>query len=219
MSAPNLVALVGDVVASRHYPHQGRLLSFVQDALERTNHAAPAVQPLQPTVGDEFQGVYASVAQALRAALVVRLELAADASFEPMPDVRIGLGGGDVTAVPEAKSPFVQSGSGWWHARQALDHLDELRHQALWPRSLRTWYFGDGREDDLVNALLVCRDELLDGMDARDRRIALGLFRGEKQNEIAAALGISQPAVAKRQKRNGIQAVYRAQLALERTST
>ena len=212
-------AVVGDVVGSRDFPDQTRLLTFLQAALERVNGFVEAVQPLRPTVGDEFQGAYATLALALRATLVLRLELFADTSLDDAPDVRLGIGSGDITIVPDSSSPFAQSGSAWWHARQALDHVEGHHKSAMWPRSLRTWLRSERHRDDVVNAFLICRDELLAGMDARDHRLTLGLFRGEKQNDMAKELGISQPAVAKRQKQNGVQALYRAQLSLEEALT
>jgi hypothetical protein len=208
-------ALVGDVVGSREFPDQARLLTFLQAALERVNAFVAAAQPLRPTVGDEFQGAYASLPLALRAALVLRLELSSDPSLDPAPDVRFGLGTGDITVVPGSSSPFAQSGSAWWNARQAFDHVEGHHKSAIWPRSLRTWLRSERRADDVVNSFLICRDELLAGMDARDHRLTLGLFRGETQNDMAKELGISQPAVARRQKEHGVQAIYRAQLSIE----
>ena len=59
-------------------------------ALSRVNDTVESVTPLRPTVGDEFQGVYAQLGQALRAAFLLRVDLAPDI------DVRFGIARGAV---------------------------------------------------------------------------------------------------------------------------
>ena len=48
----------------------------------------------------------------------------------------------------------------------------------------------------LVNAFLLCRDELVSRLDARQRRLVLGVLRGTSQKELAASEGISPSAVS-----------------------
>ena len=211
-----LAAVVGDVVGSRRFADQPALLRSLADVLEWVNGRVPALQPLSPTVGDEFQGVYADVGRALDAALLVRLRLAdleleRDAGPAGAPDVRIGIGWGTISQVEHVAPPFGQSGSAWWHARAALEEVDELVAKALWPKSLRTAYRGeDDRFARAVNAFLICRDDLIDRMDARDRRVTLAAFTEETQSDVAGELGISQPAVARRLADKGGHAIFRA---------
>jgi hypothetical protein len=62
----------------------------------------------------------------------------------------------------------------------------------------------------LVNALLVCRDELVASMDERDARILLGLFTGRELSAIARGEGISAAAVSQRAIRGGTYALLEA---------
>ena len=80
----SLCLLLGDVVGSRDATNRRALHDAVERALSTVNEAVPAVGPLRVTVGDEFQGSYASLGGALEAALRVHLEL------RPEVDTRIG---------------------------------------------------------------------------------------------------------------------------------
>lgn len=201
--------LVGDVVRSRSHRDQGDLISVVTAALDWVNQHREPVQPLEMTVGDEFQGAYEDLGATLDAALLVRLRLAGAC------ELRFGLGWGEISAYDPERAPMAQSGSAWWAAREALDRVVELESKRQWPKSVRTRLAGAPEPaQSLVNALLLCRDELLAKMDERDARITLGLFLDERQEDVAAELGISQPSVARRQVENGANAVFRAHEAL-----
>ena len=110
------VALLIDVVASRA-ADRSALHAAILAAADAANAAVPAVDPLYPTVGDELQGVYRCLGDALRAAFTLRLTLA------PGWDVRCGLGGGEVIVVDAARR--IQDGSAWWLAREAIDWVAE----------------------------------------------------------------------------------------------
>jgi hypothetical protein len=203
------VAVIGDVIGSRSAPDQTELLDAVAEALEWANRQVPAAQPLRPTVGDEFQGAFAALPSALLATLLLRLRL-----WERC-EVRFGVGRGEITrsARPEAG----QSGSAWWNARLAIDHVVSIESgRKGFPDGIRTSLVG-GQPDmtAAVNAFLVSRDQILARMDAKDARIALALFTNETQSVVARDLGITQSTVSMRQRRNGPSALYRAHLALE----
>ncbi len=176
-------------------------------------------------MGDEFQGVYEEVATALEATLLVRLRLAGFTVGGPegrphSPDLRFGVGWGEVVQADVAGAPLAQSGPGWWSARRALDEVAAVAAKVHWPKSLRTTLRGVGGEvEGAINAFLVCRDELLGRMDERDARITLALFLGERQVDVARELGISQPAVARREREKGASAVFRGHAALRVIST
>jgi hypothetical protein len=65
-------------------------------------------------------------------------------------------------------------------------------------------------EADLVNAFLLCRDELVSRFDARQRRLVLGVLRGTTQKELAESEGISPSAVSQSLRRAGAFAVLGA---------
>jgi hypothetical protein len=200
-----VAAVIGDLVGSRLHDDQGALFMLIKKTLEEVNRGIRSIQPLQMTIGDEFQAVYETVAAALDACLMVQLRLAGTC------DVRFGIGWGEITAYDPELAPMAQTGAAWWNAREALDEVSNAVSRRGWPRGLRTAVLGLNPETQAtLNAFLLCRDELLSAMDDRASRATLGLMLGHRQADIANELGISQPAVAKRQKESGAKAVVRA---------
>ena len=62
----------------------------------------------------------------------------------------------------------------------------------------------------LVNAFLLCRDDLVSRFDARQRRLVLVLLRGRTQKDLAAEEGISASAVSQSLRRAGAFSVLAA---------
>lgn len=211
----NYAVVIGDIVSSRTFEDQAVLLDLVSHNLEWVNERTSPVQPLDLTVGDEFQGVYADLGQALDAALFVQLRLLGKV------ELRIGCGWGEISRFDPESAPMAQSGSAWWVAREALEEVIDLSSKKLWPRTLRTRFRRDSEEgetnatEQLVNSFLLCRDDLLASLDEKDGRIALGLFFDERQEELAKELEISQPAVAKRLTEKGLSTLYRAHQGIQ----
>jgi hypothetical protein len=172
------------------------------------------MQPLQATIGDEFQAVYASLAAAVRASLAVRLSLL------PFVDTRFGLGFGAFTVFSAERQPVSQDGPAWWAAREAIQLVHARGDRAGHARSTRTWFVdgtGDASRRELtafVNAHLACRDALVDQRDERSIRLLRGWLGGATQSQLAAELGISQPAVSQRLARLGASALRDADRVL-----
>jgi hypothetical protein len=195
------IAVIVDLVGSRRQPDRGAAQQHLVDALADVNAAVPALQPLAPTIGDESQGAYADLSAAMLATLLLRLTL-------PYPlDCRFGLGGGTWQNVGRSDYGPMQDGPAWWAARDAI--VEAKTREVRRHKSLRTWYgVADGKAADfapvgVTNALLMCRDEIVSGMNDRSRRLALGLLRGRTQVELAKAEDISQSAVSQNLQRNG----------------
>jgi len=221
-------AVIGDLVASRRQERTS-LHGVVVGALEAVNGDLDAIQRLTPTLGDEFQGIYADLAGALRACLLVRLHL------KGRVDVRFGVGWGMILQLEPDREAMGQDGPAWWSAREAIEELRESTRARGAPRGRATLLRVAGERErepappgdaefrghpplvlapavePLVNALLVCRDELVAAMDERDARILLGLFEGLTPSAIAEKEGISQPAVSQRAARSGAYAVVAAE--------
>jgi SatD family (SatD) len=202
------VAVLGDVVASRRHPDRERRLAAIGGALELANRRVPATQPLTPTIGDEFQGLYVDLVSALDATLVVRLALLGEV------DVRFGIGSGELLEYDAARAPFEQDGPAWWAAREAVDMVRDLEQRRERPRGLRTRWIdeaeGASAQVGAVNAFLQCRDELVAGMDARDAQTLLGLLVDEPLTSVAKRLGVSVSAVSQRAIRGGLYAIRQA---------
>ncbi|WP_120004750.1 SatD family protein [Nesterenkonia muleiensis] len=193
------VALIADVIGSRQQADRAELQRGVEAALDRIAEAVPPTAPFRATVGDEFQAVYATRNEALRATLFAGL----------LPQhgdlLRFGLGEGEVGPVPSATSPDIQDGPGWWHAREAIEKVED--QQSRFP-FLRSWYVSAApRQDTPVNAYLLTRDQLMAGLSVRARDYARGVAQGDSQKTVAAEYGVSQPAVSKLLRDSGAHAV------------
>lgn len=189
-SASQRYAVIGDLVASREHPSRARAQEQLLAALEVVNALVPSLQPLEPTIGDELQGVYEDLHSVLYATLLLRLALP-----ETM-DCRFGIGVGEVEIVGTSNYGLTQDGQAWWSAREAIDTAKAKRRRLP---GLRTWIMREGSEGgDIVNSYLLVRDELITGFDGRQRRIALGELHGKSLSQIAEDEGISTSAVSQR---------------------
>lgn len=191
-----VATLIGDVVGSRRARDRAGLHDRLARALREI--APGAVDAPLVTVGDEFQGSYATPGAALDAAWRLRLRLSPDV------DVRIGLGHGPVARLDET----TQDGPGWWAAREAIDWVKQTQSRAT-TEHLRTAYRSadEGPEVEAVNAALQCRDHLVGVMDERSLRILAALVAGQSQAAVAQAEGISASAVSQRVRSAGIGVV------------
>lgn len=203
------IALIGDVVGSRTHTDRAAMQSAFVAALDRVNQDVPAEQPLAPTVGDECQAVYADIATAVKVTLLIRLHLPEGL------DCRFGLGAGSYATVGESPYGVMQDGPAWWSARDAIDEGEDREKRKN--GTLRTWFkVAEGGDDDAtlrantINALLLCRDQIVTAMNPRQRRLLLGLITGTPQTEMARAEGISASAVSQALHSSGAYAVLGA---------
>lgn len=205
-----VATLLGDVIASRGVEDQSALFDALEGSLTRVNDLVAAVQPLQLMTGDEFQGAYETLEDALLASLLLHLH------HFGQQELRIGVGWGEISVDPD-RAPTRQSGPGWWFAREAIEEVATLADGQGWPKGLKTRFRSANRDEiGKVNALLICWDQILSKMDSKDVRITLGLFAGESQGEVAEALEITQPSVSVRQRANGPSALHRSQQSFRR---
>ncbi|WP_233120772.1 SatD family protein [Tessaracoccus sp. ZS01] len=183
----NVVGVLFDVVGSRGESRAQRhraLLSAVDD----TNRRVSALDALRFTVGDELQGIYASLEEALRAAYFLRLTLA------PEVDLRVGLGVGEVKVIDEERG--IQDGTAWWRAREAVDAVRAQASDAGY-RGTRTAIVGLEPPSVLPSTV-----GLIDAHLARLRGATvgslLGLLDGLSNAEIAERESISESANSQR---------------------
>ena len=191
---PAPYAVIGDLVGSRRLPNRGAAQATLGEVLERVNVALTPLQPFEPTVGDEFQGVFATLADAILGSLLVRLDLL------PAMDARFGIGCGEVSVHDATRRPLLQDGPGWWGARDAIEGLARRR--------TRTRYAG--KDAAPVTAFLTTRDALVERLSDRGRRMLALSLTGVSQREIAERERISPSAVSQQFAR-GIAAVRDAQ--------
>jgi len=205
-----LATLIGDVVGSRTSSDRAELHGRLTKVVDSANTALTPTTPLRITVGDEFQGSFATVGAAIHASLWLRLELLPDA------DLRHGLGWGEVGVLDE--QPRVEDGPGWWAARAAIE---DVRAQSMRPglRAMRTRYQRADRQPGpdpaAVNAALIGRDQLLGAGDARTFRLLRGMVAGRSQRDLAGEEGISASAISQRVRHDGLAAVLAADALLQ----
>lgn len=195
-------AVTVDIVGSRRLPDRTSAQRILDEAIARVGADGPRpVTALHPTVGDELQGVYATVPDAVTATLLLRL-LLPDAV-----DCRFGIGLGAVGTIPSA-SGDISEGPGWWAAREAIDTVHRLQQRAV--PGARTWVSAAeevGTHDPTVNAYLLARDQLVSDMSERTRRLVYGRCLGVTQRDLAAAEGVTQSAVSQALTNSGAAAV------------
>ena len=199
------VTVIGDLVGSRRSVDRPAIHARFEQAVASVNAAYAPPVPLRIGTGDEFQGIFATLGDAISATLRIRLALLPDV------DVRQGIGWGRVVVL--AEEPRVEDGPGWWAARSAVEVLEGYERKAPL-RAVRTAYVAadgePGPSPALVNAALMARDQIVSGLSERSMSVVGGLLRGRQQQEIADDLGISPSAVSQRIRADGIGVVLAA---------
>lgn len=195
--------LIGDVVGSRTSTSRAGLHRALVDLLDRVNRATAPLSPLRITVGDEYQGSFATLGEALAAA--AHLQLLA----LPRVDLRHGIGWGTTQTL--STSPPVEDGPGWWAAREAIEYVATQQRRAA-HRTLRSAFRTHDPSDTapdpaVVNAALLARDTLIGSLDDRSLSVLRGLLAGMSQTEIAVAEEISPSAVSQRVRRDGLAVI------------
>ena len=193
------VTVIGDLVGSRRSADRSAVHARFEQAVDAINAEFAPPVPLRIGLGDEFQGIFASLGAAIAATLRLRMTLLPDV------DVRQGIGWGRVLVL--AEEPRVEDGPGWWAARAAIETVEAYERKAPL-RGVRTAYVPAddeaGPAPALVNATLMARDQIVTGLSERSMSVLDGLLRGRQQQEIADDLGISPSAVSQRIRADGI---------------
>ncbi|MCW2836856.1 MAG: hypothetical protein JWQ15_970 [Marmoricola sp.] len=209
---PFVATVIGDVVQSRAARDRPALHAALVALLGEANTVLSPVVPLRITVGDEFQGCFPTVGEALHATLWLRLHLTAQAGMQH--DLRHGVGWGSVAVLADA--PRVEDGPGWWAAREAIESVKLEASKAVM-RHLRTAYRRAEEEDGsggpdpaAVNAALMCRDQLVGSLSERSLRLLRGTLAGQTQAELAEAEKISASAVSQRVRNDGLAVIIAA---------
>ncbi len=208
-----VIAVLADIVGSRALDDRTAAQKILDDTIAHVETDLPlAATPLRPTVGDEQQGVYDDLADALVSLLMIQLRLPDGIAF------RFGIGVGEVRAV-ESVHGELADGPGWYAARAAIDTVHAREGRAV-PRT-RSWIVGAPGQDEVMestiaasNAYLLVRDELVGAMSERVRRLTYGRLIGRSQHELAADEGVSQPSVSKALRTAGAAAILEGVAAI-----
>ncbi|KQR06790.1 hypothetical protein ASF74_05415 [Arthrobacter sp. Leaf145] len=205
-----VVALIVDIVNSRKLRDRLGAQRSIRSVFEDAHNEYPALKPLWPTVGDEFQAVFETLGDALLTTALVRLALPEDV------DCRFGLGRGETADVDASTPVAIQDGSAWWNAREAIEATHRREHKN--EPYLRSWFVSSNPREAgtmaLVNSFILLRDSLISSMRPRDRRLTVGALLGSSQLDLAQREGISQSAVSQSLRRSGGTALLAAQQEL-----
>jgi len=197
--------LIGDLIGSRRAHDRGALHDRFAGALAEVNERYAPTTALRITLGDEYQGTFATVGAALQVSLRLRLAML------PEIDLRHGIGWGPVRVLEE--EPRVEDGPGWWVARDALTLVEAAEGRPS-SRERRTAYLraddAGGPEPAAIQALLVLMDSAVARLSARSVSVLRDLMSGASQREIAERLGISASAVSQRVRSDGLAALVSA---------
>lgn len=187
--------VIGDLVGSRGAADRRALHRALGAALAEVNEALAPVRPLRITVGDEHQGGFASLEDAVVATLLIRLALL------PGADVRHGIGRGEVVTVDAETG--IEDGPGWWTARAGVVAVEELSRRPA-TAAARVLMDPSLEEAWAVNLALNCRDAVVSSLSERSLMILRGLVAGRTQRELAEEIGVSTSAVSQRVRRDGL---------------
>ncbi|GAB6859910.1 SatD family protein [Microbacterium xylanilyticum] len=204
-----MIAVILDIVGSRALDDRAGAQQALDEAVARIERDRPlSASPLRPTVGDEQQGIYPTLDAALAALILLRLTLPEDL------DCRFGVGIGPVEEIASAAGE-IPEGPGWWAARAAIERVHALQRRAV--PGARTWVVAHEAQPEADHLLarqanigLLARDQLITGMSARTRRLTYGRCLGVFQRDLAAAEGITQPAVSQALATSGAGAIIEA---------
>ncbi|MFC7492010.1 MULTISPECIES: SatD family protein [unclassified Knoellia] len=200
------VVLIGDVVSSRQSKDRRGLHRALEAALSDTNARVEHVEPLEITVGDEFQGIYPHLGAALDAALRTRLAL------RPEAESRYGLGRGTTTTLDKDRG--IKDGPAWWAAREAIVEVERTAGRAALGHVHTAYRLAEGEDDDsgtalAVEAALHCQDHMVGSLSERSGRLLKGLLDGMTQRELAVAEDITPSAVSQRVRADGLAVIMR----------
>lgn len=203
--SPAVVAVIMDIVGSRALKDREASQRTIESAFTDIAEHVPARENWAATVGDEFQAVYSTIPDALRATLMLRLAL------PPGSDCRFGIGFGNIRTVASQSSARIQDGPGWWAARAAIDEASQ-REKARNP-GLRSWFQDPGEDEAarsraaIINSYLLARDQIIASMNPRTKGHVSGLMMGRTQREVAKTHDVSQSAVSQSLKNSGAAAL------------
>lgn len=189
------VAVVGDLVKSRDH-NRATLHTLLTTTLNRID--TPARERFHPTVGDEIQGIFDTLSDALQACHLTRLHLLAEGA-----DIRFGIGRGKISMIDAATN--IQDGPAWWHARDALTEIEEIANAPA-HAGLRTHVrtttkdTAHSADEEMLplNAMLHLIDAHVSSLKPGTCRSLLYILSGATNAEAAAELGITPSANTQR---------------------
>jgi len=165
----------GDIIGSRRFWLQHGVAARrdlqrrLEDILDRGNQLFETIEPLQTSIGDEFQGAFVDWETAMGVGLWLRLQIQAVSGV----DTRYGFCDGEFFYHPQAP---LQQGPAWRESRAAIKHVRAWQKADPGDSRRSCFLSGDkGRVDaKAINSLSAVIDQRLETATdtARERLIA-----------------------------------------------
>lgn len=177
-----VVAVIGDVVASKTLARRGAFQRRLDKALQRANaEAASLASPYTITLGDEFQAVYREAKTVLGDIVAILAEI------HPV-RARFALGVGELTTRINPEQALGMDGPAFHQAREALTGLKESgRLLRVAGENVEAWA--------LANHALNLISHQLEGWTQNRLLVLAGLLRGQPVKDVSVR--ISRVAVYK----------------------
>lgn len=200
------VGVIADIVGSRELTDRPAAQRAIADTFARVEAYLPAQRPAWATVGDEFQLITTTWQDALRITLRVQTLLAEKVQL------RFGMGAGQIHTIEEGETGPIQDGTGWLHARAAIEEVEQRQQRR--DDVLSAFHSDNAELTTAVTAQLMLRDHVVTRMKSRERRLFGALLLGATQQEAAGEERISQAAVSQALHRSGAMALLDADAML-----
>jgi hypothetical protein len=190
------IAIIGDIVESRTIGNRAEFQRDVATLFAEISKAnRRIVSPYTITLGDEFQALYKS-AESLFSDLIEVIR-----HLYPV-KLRIAVGIGSITTVINRQQAIGMDGPAFHLAREVMDRIKAEDRTLI---QLTTEPKSDTIAEELANTGLALLADLSRTWKANSWSILSELLQGRSISSIAGSLSISQRAVYKNIRTNGIQ--------------
>ena len=191
----SFAAVIGDIKDSRKLENRKEVQKRLQKVLDRLNrkYEEDIVSSYLITLGDEFQGLLCSGKNILNMINEIKMEM------YPV-RLRFGIGFGTITTDIRREMALGADGPGYYRAREAVEVLKEReKKNRPVPADLCLKMEEEDRDKEvLLNTVFDLLYVVEEGWTERQREIIWDmLVYGDGQQNTAARLSISQPAVQK----------------------
>ncbi len=186
-----VIAVIGDVVASRRVQSPFRMHSHLRRALDSIRDHNPSIaSPYTLTLGDEFQAVYKSPEGLFHDLWCIL------AAMYPV-RVRFSIGVGRLTTGVNPMDALRMDGPAFHQAREGLDFLKKGSRRIQHPLLFGIFYLEHTDVCHLFNDVLVLISQLCAEWKSNRWRVMMGLLHRHSRRRIASDMGVSSVAVHK----------------------
>ena len=186
-----VLVVIADMVASRRASNRSALQQRAQGVLAELNQQQPLLSPYTITLGDEFQAVLADARFVFQHSAIIQ------AALYPV-RTRFSLAIGDISTEINHQQALGMDGPAFYAARDGIELL--RKNRSLYHISGLT-----GESAALANASLQLLSHNVNKWKQHRLAIMAALGQGQKVQQIAAQLGISDKAVYKSISAGGVE--------------